>query len=611
MTIQTADQITLVDLTDAYAVLLTNDSYTFPGTPEAAKPGACTTQIIAMRGTEQIEASVDLSHVEKPVGITVTKDADILSPTLTINASPLFTTAGVVRIPVVVEGGITFHKDFSVAIAFSGIAGAPGEAGTDAVTLAISSSQGTVFKSIPIETTLTAHVYQAGNEINGAALTALGTIQWYQNDGSTVVGTGKTLTVLPGTVSDKATYTARLEGKASACITLSAVVDVQKTTRYYLLQSSVLPVPAKPLVNPPIGTWNDAEPTYTEGSNHSLYFCDLTEFSDGTWDYSTVSISSSYEAAKQAYTKAQAAQSSVDSIKIGGRNYLLKSNVEASSDAYKVNTYDVSEPLIAGQVYTISLCVTPAEGVTHYCPYLSSGYKSQCTLPVNGTEKQIITSTFIASYYAGRTPDDNPAHAQVALYRLPNDGSVTGASAIHWIKVEKGNKATDYSVAPEDTEETVESRLATVSASIITEADNIRSEVQATYAAASDLTNVRMQVSSLSEQTENGHTWSVTQINQLKSDVQQGQQATEEQFQLIKTYMSFTANGLVIGKAGNPFTFRVVNDRLSFYMNDTEVAYLSNNKLFITQAEILSKLQIGKFSYEPQSNGNLSLVYTG
>ena len=55
----------------------------------------------------------------------------------------------------------------------------------------------------------------------------------------------------------------------------------------------------------------------------------------------------------------------------------------------------------------------------------------------------------------------------------------------------------------------------------------------------------------------------------------------------------------------------VVNDRLAFYMNNTEVAYLSNNKLYVTQAEILAKLQIGKFAYEPQSNGNLSVIYTG
>jgi len=46
-------------------------------------------------------------------------------------------------------------------------------------------------------------------------------------------------------------------------------------------------------------------------------------------------------------------------------------------------------------------------------------------------------------------------------------------------------------------------------------------------------------------------------------------------------------------------------------MNNTEVAYLSDNKLFVTQAEILTRLKIGKFAYEPQTNGNLSMIYTG
>ena len=54
-----------------------------------------------------------------------------------------------------------------------------------------------------------------------------------------------------------------------------------------------------------------------------------------------------------------------------------------------------------------------------------------------------------------------------------------------------------------------------------------------------------------------------------------------------------------------------MNDRLAFYMNNTEVAYLSNNKLYVTQAEIIMKLHIGKFAFEPQTNGNMSLIYTG
>ena len=118
--------------------------------------------------------------------------------------------------------------------------------------------------------------------------------------------------------------------KASTSITLSAVVDVVSCTRYYLLQSSTLSPPAKPTTKPPSGSWSDTEPTYTSGSTNSLYFCDLTVFSDGTWSYSSVSRSSSYEAAKEAYNRAlaaqesaEAAQTDIDHLDIGGRNLVL------------------------------------------------------------------------------------------------------------------------------------------------------------------------------------------------------------------------------------------------------------------------------------------------
>ena len=183
--------------------------------------------------------------------------------------------------------------------------------------------------------------------------------------------------------------------------------------------------------------------------------------------------------------------------------------------------------------------------------------------------------------------------------------------ALSNLKLEKGHRATDWTAAPEDTEEVVETKLASVHARISNEGEAIRQEVQATYALASDMNRVTERVSTLSEQSESNYTWAVTRINQLQQDLTNAHEATEDELAVFRTYMSFDEDGLSIGKTGNPFTFRVVNDRLAFYMNDTEVAYLSNNKLYVTQAEILTKLIIGKFAFEPQSNGNLSLIYNG
>ena len=56
---------------------------------------------------------------------------------------------------------------------------------------------------------------------------------------------------------------------------------------------------------------------------------------------------------------------------------------------------------------------------------------------------------------------------------------------------------------------------------------------------------------------------------------------------------------------------RLTNTRLAFIQSGKEMAYFSDNKLYVTQAEILTKLIIGKFAFEPQANGNLSLIYNG
>lgn len=74
-----------------------------------------------------------------------------------------------------------------------------------------------------------------------------------------------------------------------------------QVTVYYSLQSSK---PTKPTTYPPSSTWSTTEPSYTAGSTKSLYFVDCVVFCDDTFQYSGVSLSSSYEAGKDAYSKA-------------------------------------------------------------------------------------------------------------------------------------------------------------------------------------------------------------------------------------------------------------------------------------------------------------------
>lgn len=303
-------------------------------------------------------------------------------------------------------------------------------------------------------------------------------------------------------------------------------------------------------------------------------------------------------------------EKALSDMEVGGRNYALQSGSEQTDTDDVIARYALAEPMEEGETYTVSFSIS-MEDLSYVTLRTSGGNQVLATVKLLDVDRQTSHATFKAQYAPGKTPDDNPDFADVMIYREPVGDASPGTSTIHWFKLERGSMPTDYTDAPEDSEEVLETKLASVRAQISTEADSIRSEVKATYALASDMTRVTQQVGTLSEQTESNYTWAVTRINQMQQDMETAQEATEEQLAVFRTYMTFEEDGLVIGKTGNPFTFRVVNDRLAFYMNDTEVAYLSNNKLYVTQAEILSKLIIGKFAFEPQSNGNLSLIYNG
>ena len=352
MAIRSSDQISLVDLTDGYSVILTNDSYTFAGSTSAAKAGSTTTTVLAMCGANQVAAAVDNASIVAPTGVTTSVDNNATQPTITISVTTSVTTGGTVDIPVSLDNGnIIIHKYFTYSIAFTGasgtssqwytgtkitgtsttatsfsgsgissakvgdmylntstmntyrctVAGAAtaakwvyvgnikgatgdvgegavwytgdkitgtsttatifsnsgitnakvgdmylntttnntyrctvegaasaakwvyvnnikglkgdtGDKGEDAITMSVTSSNGTIFKNTSISTTLTAHVYKAGTELTSAQIAKLGTIKWYKDGSSTALSTtGATLNISTGDVSNKAVYIAQLE----------------------------------------------------------------------------------------------------------------------------------------------------------------------------------------------------------------------------------------------------------------------------------------------------------------------------------------------------------------------------------------------------------------
>ena len=61
----------------------------------------------------------------------------------------------------------------------------------------------------------------------------------------------------------------------------------------------------------------------------------------------------------------------------------------------------------------------------------------------------------------------------------------------------------------------------------------------------------------------------------------------------VKSYQRFTSEGIELGASNSPFIAKLGNTKLSFVQDGTEIAYISNNRLYITEAQVTEKLSIG------------------
>lgn len=163
--------------------------------------------------------------------------------------------------------------------------------------------------------------------------------------------------------------------KARDQFTIYNIKDIDHTSRYYLLQSSTLAEPDKPGTNPPGSSWTLVEPSYSSGSTDSLYLVDLTVYSNGEFEYSEVSLSSSYEAAKAAYNKAVKAQDTANTA-----------NARAT---YNYGTCSTAAATAAKAV-SCSNFPTLYAGATIWVKFTYANTAASPTLNVNGTGAKTI-----------------------------------------------------------------------------------------------------------------------------------------------------------------------------------------------------------------------------
>lgn len=261
--------------------------------------------------------------------------------------------------------------------------------------------------------------------------------------------------------------------KASIQITISKVIDVYAVYRYYKLQSSTLAKPSKPTANPPSG-WSDTEPAYVSGSTNTLYFVDCNVYSDKTFSFSEVSKSSSYEAAKDAWNKANNAQESIDNLEIGGRNLARKTSSEWTNwwvpTANKVNvctalSYIYPGSIKVGDIFTVSFDIDIKKFTKsvdgNLRVFIQGSVDGSWTIvnPFGGYDiTNKITSNDCTEHitYIAKIGSEAQASSSNFGFGIRCDYSDgTGKLRLKNLKVERGNKATDWTPAPEDAISTV------------------------------------------------------------------------------------------------------------------------------------------------------------
>lgn len=444
--------------------------------------------------------------------------------------------------------------------------------------------------------------------------------------------------------------------KASANITLHSVVDIQATYRYYLLQSSTLAKPAVPTTNPPGTAWGDAEPTYTPGSTSSLYYVDLTVFSNGTFRYSEVSLSTAYEAAKEAYNRAMAAQNAannaqedVDNLNIGGRNLLRYTDITRHSSNWTIwgggsssvvaNDYLKITPLSTstssgaypahsaslenGVEYTISFeAYSDAAIALNYCYIMCESGNSSLgiSIPISTTAGR-YTHTFTTS----------KAYDSCSIM-LGCSGTAGALKPLYIrnLKLERGNRATDWTAAPEDTDDAVNDaqNTANTNSGRIDSAESSIVKLENMIAMLVTGSNGE----SLMTQTEDGWVFSMASfiesmnnatnsVGDLTSSVSNTNQQLDELHQSVVNlgqyteYISFTTlNGqpaIVLGETDSEFKVVITNTDIRFMQGTDTPAYISNQSLNIKKAVVEDELKQGGFVWMARDNGNYGLLWKG
>ena len=167
------------------------------------------------------------------------------------------------------------------------------------------------------------------------------------------------------------------------------------------------------------------------------------------------------------------------------------------------------------------------------------------------------------------------------------------------VKVEEGNKATSWTPAIEDLEE-IDKQLSNAIEYLSSDNKDLLKKYEGLNL---ENAKIRHQLSTALKQTRDEFLF---QFNNYKQLLDETGKVMEQRFNDFSRYIRFKAGNIELGDISSLFKTLLTHEKISFFKSDVEVAYISNNKLYITDAYIINSLRIGNFEFSVQENGNLS-----
>lgn len=320
---------------------------------------------------------------------------------------------------------------------------------------------------------------------------------------------------------------------------------------------------------------------------------------------------------------------------------LVKIQSAAGSNAAKAIYYEVyTDNLVASEIgtkltvsmnvysrqsTTINVCLANTNGVMQTTDmqqiHLSSGWNKVYTvLTLEDTEFELVTDS-----------RDNLVTASSQLFTTGRVGITSNVLriidnmngndyyAIDYIQLEKGNRPTDYYPAPEDLTDYTDKITGDMSDELKKIISDVINDVAANRKDFDDLVGEDGRI----EEIRKNSVTTQQQVDKVQTDVNtyivrvdaingkiESIEQTTECFSMEDAGLRITRK-ISSQDPSMQLSMLLSEQKLSFYQGTDEVAYFSNNKLYVTDAEILDRLQIGKFAFIPRSNGNLSFRYLG